>query len=166
MSAGSSSMVRTDQGGLFHKKMQGWLQQRFPRSHVTHFNAAQLGQGALARSSPCGHSPPQRPTRLHGADRRALAAWMPRRGCGGPGDDSAVLTMQAAMPAVPPDYMQHCVRLHVPADADLIFLEAAANMCGPTDKLGVDQCNEGRASVGQHVTYSAASLTQGYILET
>ena len=91
VSAGSSSMVRTDQGGLFHKKMQGWLQQRFPRSHVTHFNAA--------------------------------------------------------MPAVPPDYMQHCVRLHVPQDADLIFLEAAANMCGPTDKHGVDQCAEGRASV-------------------
>ena len=51
------------------------------------------------------------------------------------------------MPAVPPDYMQHCVRLHVPQDADLIFLEAAANMCGPTDKHGVDQCQEGRASV-------------------
>ena len=91
VSAGSSSMVRTDQGGLFHKKMQGWLQQRFPGAHVTHFNAA--------------------------------------------------------MPAVPPDYMQHCVRLHVPQDADLIFLEAAANMCGPTDKHGVDQCQEGRASV-------------------
>ena len=91
VSAGSSSMVRTDQGGLFHKKMQGWLQQRFPGARVTHFNAA--------------------------------------------------------MPAVPPDYMQHCVRLHVPQDADLIFLEAAANMCGPTDKHGVDQCQEGRASV-------------------
>jgi len=49
--------VRSDQGGLFHKKMQGWLQQRFPRSHVTHFNAA--------------------------------------------------------MPAVPPSYMQHCLRLPV-----------------------------------------------------
>ena len=91
VSAGSSSMVRTDQGGLFHKKMQGWLQQRFPRSHITHFNAA--------------------------------------------------------MPAVPPDYMQHCVRLHVPSDADLVFLEAAANMCGPSDKQGFDQCSEGRASV-------------------
>ena len=44
VSAGSSSMVRTDQGGLFHKKMQGWLQQRFPRSHVMHFNAVQQGQ--------------------------------------------------------------------------------------------------------------------------
>jgi hypothetical protein len=61
------NQVRSDQGGLFHKKMQGWLQQRFPRSHVTHFNAA--------------------------------------------------------MPAVPPSYMQHCLRLHVPQDADLIFLE-------------------------------------------
>ena len=61
--------MRSDQGGLFHKKMQGWLQGRFPRSHVTHFNAA--------------------------------------------------------MPAVPPSYMQHCLRLHVPQDADLIFLEAA-----------------------------------------
>ena len=32
--------MRPDQGGLFHKKMQGWLQRRFPRSHITHFNAA------------------------------------------------------------------------------------------------------------------------------
>jgi hypothetical protein len=32
--------VRADQGGLFHKKMQGWLQRRFPRAHITHFNAA------------------------------------------------------------------------------------------------------------------------------
>ena len=64
--------MRSDQGGLFHKKMQGWLQGRFPRSHVTHFNAA--------------------------------------------------------MPAVPPSYMQHCLRLHVPQDADLIFLEAATTV--------------------------------------
>ena len=91
VSAGSSSLVRTDQSGLFHKKMQDWLQRRFPGVHVTHFNAA--------------------------------------------------------MPAVPPNYMQHCLRLHVPRDADLVFLEAAANMCGPSNKQGFDECNEGRASV-------------------
>ena len=60
-----------------------------------------------------------------------------------------MLTMQAAMPAVPPDYMQHCVRLHVPADADLIFLEAAANMCGPTDKLGVCRPVQRGSGVGR-----------------
>ena len=48
VSAGSSVMVRTDQGGLFHKKMQSWLQRRFPRSHVTHFNAARYGHRVLA----------------------------------------------------------------------------------------------------------------------
>ena len=40
VSAGSSSLVRSDQSGLFHKKMQDWLHRRFPGVHVTHFNAA------------------------------------------------------------------------------------------------------------------------------
>ena len=153
VSAGSSSMVRTDQGGLFHKKMQSWLQRRFPRSHITHFNAAWQGPRAPARSSSCGHPLTERPILFLRATRWAREESLHRWDAevsGGACPTSPIplrLTTQAAMPAVPPDYMQHCVRLHVPQDADLIFLEAAANMCGPTDKHGVDQCAEGRASV-------------------
>ena len=45
---------------------------------------AQHGPNYLARCSPCGHPPLQRPTRLPrlapGPKRRALAAWVPKRG--------------------------------------------------------------------------------------
>ena len=74
VSAGSSSRVRPDQGGLYHRKLHRWLQRRWPRSHIRHINAA--------------------------------------------------------MPAVPPGYMEQCLDLHVPPDVDLVLLEAAANMCG------------------------------------
>ena len=156
VSAGSSSMVRTDQGGLFHKKMQSWLQRRFPRSHITHFNAAWQGPRAPARSSSCGHPLTERPILFLRATRWAREESLHRWDAevsGGACPTSPIplrLTTQAAMPAVPPDYMQHCVHLHVPANADLIFLEAAANMCGPTDRQGSDQCAEGRASVEPH----------------
>ena len=39
VSAGSSSRVRPDQSGLYHRKLQRWLQSRFP-GHVGHINAA------------------------------------------------------------------------------------------------------------------------------
>ena len=39
----------------------------------------------------------------------------------------------AAMPAVPPYYMEHCIQLHVPKHVDLVLLEAAANMCSKHD---------------------------------
>lgn len=40
VSAGSSSRVRTDQGGLYHRKLHRWLQRRFPGANVRHVNAA------------------------------------------------------------------------------------------------------------------------------
>ena len=40
VSAGSSSRVRPDQSGLYHRKLHRWLQQRFPRATVRHINAA------------------------------------------------------------------------------------------------------------------------------
>ena len=50
--------------------------------------AHQCGHTALARRSPCGHSPLQKPTHslraaLWAREESAGAAWMPRRGCGG-----------------------------------------------------------------------------------
>lgn len=39
----------------------------------------------------------------------------------------------AAMPAVPPGYMEQCLRLHVPHDVDLVLMESAANMCAKKD---------------------------------
>eukprot|EP00965_Chrysotila_dentata_P072576 2398067-Pleurochrysis_carterae.AAC.5 len=76
ISAGSSSAVRPDQTGLFHKKFQLWLQQRLASGTVHHFNAA--------------------------------------------------------MPAIPPTYMEHCLDLHVPQNADLVFLEVVA---GPAAQM-------------------------------
>lgn len=49
--------------------------------------------------------------------------------------------MNAAMPAVPPAYMEQCLRLHVPHDVDLVLLELAANMCA------TDDCSKGMLSV-------------------
>lgn len=74
VSAGSSSRVRPDQTGLYHRKIHRWLQQRWPRANIRHINAA--------------------------------------------------------MPAVPPGYMEQCLSLHVPDTVDLVLLEAAANLCG------------------------------------
>ena len=79
VSAGSSSRVRPDQSGLYHRKLQRWLQSRFP-GHVGHINAA--------------------------------------------------------MPAVPPGYMEQCLSLHVPPTVDLVLLEASANMCGRARREG------------------------------
>ena len=49
----------------------------------------------------------------------------------------------AAMPAVPPAYMEQCLLLHVPADVDLVLMESAANMCAlhdcPTGMLSVER---------------------------
>lgn len=91
VSAGSSSRVRPDQSGLFHRKVQRWLQRRYAPANVSHHNAA--------------------------------------------------------MPAVPPGYMEHCLPLHVPQDVDLVFLEAAANLCGHAGKSGEGACDFGRESV-------------------
>jgi len=95
VSAGSSSRVRPDQSGLYHRKLQRWLQSRFP-GHVGHINAA--------------------------------------------------------MPAVPPGYMEQCLSLHVPPTVDLVLLEASANMCGRARREGAssgqpDPCELGRESV-------------------
>ena len=104
VSAGSSSRVRPDQSGLFHRKLHRWLQRRFPQAQIAHINAA--------------------------------------------------------MPAVPPGYMEQCLSLHVPPHTDLVLLEASANMCGKArtlrqaymkDKAGggdnADPCEAGRESV-------------------
>ena len=100
VSAGSSSRVRPDQSGLFHRKLQRWIATRFPGSHVSHVNAA--------------------------------------------------------MPAVPPGYMEQCLALHIPSTVDLVLLEAAANMCGrvkpgeasdATASATIDPCELGRQSV-------------------
>mmetsp|Transcript_22780 Transcript_22780/g.37744 ORF Transcript_22780/g.37744 Transcript_22780/m.37744 type:complete len:532 (+) Transcript_22780:128-1723(+) len=40
VSAGSSSWVRRNQSALFHKRLQRWLEERFPHSHFKHFNGA------------------------------------------------------------------------------------------------------------------------------
>jgi hypothetical protein len=40
VSAGSSSRVRPDQSGLFHRKLHRWLQRRFPAATISHINAA------------------------------------------------------------------------------------------------------------------------------
>eukprot|EP00966_Prymnesium_polylepis_P155873 3601382-Prymnesium_polylepis.1 len=77
VSAGTSMRVRPDQRGLFHRKLQRWLEAKFPQVNVSHTNAA--------------------------------------------------------MPAVPPAYMEQCLRLHIPADVDLVLMEAAANMCSLHD---------------------------------
>lgn len=100
VSAGSSSRVRNDQSGLYHRKLHRWLQTRYPQARVTHVNAA--------------------------------------------------------MPAVPPGYMELCLSLHVPGDVDLVLLEAAANMCGKNAAARADAdangapasaCDLGRESV-------------------
>jgi len=107
VSAGSSSRVRTDQSGLYHRKLQRWLQSRFPSNNIFHINAA--------------------------------------------------------MPAVPPGYMEQCLSLHVPPTVDLVLLEASANMCGRAlrkdhastasstagapDQPPSDACEAGRQSV-------------------
>jgi len=101
VSAGSSSRVRPDQSGLFHRKLQRWLQSRF-NGRVEHINAA--------------------------------------------------------MPAVPPGYMEQCLSLHVPPTVDLVLLEASANMCGRAARKDrapasssasepADPCEAGRESV-------------------
>ena len=99
VSAGSSSRVRQDQSGLFHRKVQRWLQSRFATAGVSHVNAA--------------------------------------------------------MPAVPPGYMEQCLALHIPQAVDLVFLESAANMCGGrkdrtagrSKVVPPDECEVGRQSV-------------------
>ena len=99
VSAGSSSRVRPDQSGLFHRKLHRWLQRRYPNAHIHHINAA--------------------------------------------------------MPAVPPGYMEQCLSLHVPPHTDLVLLEASANMCGKARQLkqsyaagdAADPCEAGRESV-------------------
>lgn len=35
VSAGSSSRVRPDQSGLFHRKLHRWMQRRFPRASMS-----------------------------------------------------------------------------------------------------------------------------------
>ena len=96
VSAGSSSRVRPDQSGLFHRKLQRWMQRRFPAAQINHVNAA--------------------------------------------------------LPAVPPGYMEQCLSLHVPPSVDLVLFEAAANMCGRESRRQGGQredapCELGRQSV-------------------
>lgn len=98
VSAGSSSRVRPDQSGLFHRKLQRFLLRRFSQSTIGYVNAA--------------------------------------------------------MPAVPPGYMEQCLSLHVPPSVDLVLLEGSANMCGrspgPSVQVGdpdTDPCEVGRQSV-------------------
>ena len=92
VSAGSSSRVRPDQGGLYHRKLHRWLQRRWPRANIRHINAA--------------------------------------------------------MPAVPPGYMEQCLSLHVPPNVDLVLLEASANMCGGALGMSASSTSSSSSSGG------------------
>ena len=67
---------------------------------------------------------------------RQMQRWLQRRF-----PNAKVSHFNAAIPAVPPYYLEHCLELHVPQDADLVFLEAAANLCGQ------GSCAKGMASI-------------------
>ena len=59
--------------------------------------------------------------------------------------DGHVGHINAAMPAVPPGYMEQCLSLHVPPTVDLVLLEASANMCGRARREGAmsgHQCSQ------------------------
>tara|TARA_B110001452_G_scaffold18928_1_gene15331 strand:+ start:326 stop:922 length:597 start_codon:yes stop_codon:yes gene_type:complete len=102
ITAGAATSINRHLGETYHAKLHNWLQQRYERAHLRH---------ATVQRQPCTlHIP-------------GSIDWSPRA--------LTLVPPQVAIPSVyHEDYMEHCLSMHAPRDADLVLLDTPANLCG------------------------------------